>query len=1133
MKSELFRRLVVALLFMGALSSEAVSASEPSLKLHYRFGPLVDGKVKDVSGNGYDAMLCNSACVRQIDTCGILDLDTSDGYLDMGSTTGNLIATLGDFTISTYTYIDPSSNISGDGNFLWAFASQDFCTQTSGKYIAYRVNAQRYAQSTGGWNNEKVVVSSGLAATKGVWAHVCYTQSDTKGTLYLNGSVLKTSTASYKPSDIGVATTCNWIGRPPFSGDSYLKGLMVSDFRIYNRALNAAEVGKLTAAMVEVNSAFSRIEMHAVADTFRLYGTSAVQNDMRLPQAMNSVVQIRWVSSDPSILSTKGFVHRPLFGSAAKTVQLTAIFKCGQDSVSKTFSVTVVPYPSDADCVRSDLKALQFSGNLNMLRSNLNLPSKGADGSTFSWTSSHLEYLSSKGEIGKLPAKGQGAKALQLTVTAKKGTSSQKKVFEISLPEDEGYTSYLFAYFTGNSGLQESIRFALSADGINYRALNNNNPILGSDSISSSKAIRDPHIYRGPDNNFYMVVTDMKCANGWSSNHGIVLLKSPDLVNWKHSIIDIAAVYPQFCNIKSAWAPQTIWDPAVGKLMIYWSMRTEGMPDVFHYAYTNTDFTALETAPKVLFDYPTSTIDADIIYANGIYNLFFKTEGTGNGIKKAISKELTGPYHVVDDHYLQQTRSSVEGSCVFRLINSDTYILMYDVYTSGRYEFTSSTDLNRFKIVNNVSMNFSPRHGTVIPITTEEARRLTSKWGLAVDMTVLSSGSPSAKKNNVVVDETDHNVFIPVRPGTNLKAFDPKLTVLPGMIITPEGAQDFSKGALDYTLRLNDTLQHYTVSVAVNRNPILEGYYADPEILFSAKTGKFYLYPTSDGFAGWSGTSFRCFSSENLETWKDEGKIIDLEAGDVVWAATNAWAPCIVEKKINGVYQYFYYFCANKKIGVAVSCSPTGPFIDSGKALITSKPPGITSGQEIDPDVFTDPVSGKSYLYWGNGYMAGVELNEDMVSIKKETMKVMTPNSTFREAVYVIFRQGVYYFMWSEDDTGSPNYKVRYATSNSPLGKLTIPSDNIVIARDNGLAIYGTGHNSVLQLPGKDEWYIVYHRLTRPKGITLSSPGFYREVCMDKLEFNSDGSIKRTKPTLEGISPVTLRANLKQTGLQR
>ncbi len=94
-------------------------------------------------------------------------------------------------------------------------------------------------------------------------------------------------------------------------------------------------------------------------------------------------------------------------------------------------------------------------------------------------------------------------------------------------------------------------------------------------------------------------------------------------------------------------------------------------------------------------------------------------------------------------------------------------------------------------------------------------------------------------------------------------------------------------------------------------------------------------------------------------------------------------------KKIDGKYKYFFYFSGNtpdgKAIGVATADHPCGPFTDSGQPIINRRPKGQNHGQQIDVDVFEDPVSGKSYLYWGNGYMAGAELNEDMMSIKPET----------------------------------------------------------------------------------------------------------------------------------------------------
>ena len=611
---------------------------------------------------------------------------------------------------------------------------------------------------------------------------------------------------------------------------------------------------------------------------------------------------------------------------------------------------------------------------------------------------------------------------------------------------EKDLTAYLFVYFTGNSVEEEAVRYAVSADGYHYYHLNNNKPVIDSKVISSTGGVRDPHILRGDDGKtFYMVLTDMTSSKGWDSNRAMILLKSTDLVNWKSSIVNIQTTFPGNENLKRVWAPQTIYDAKVGKYLIYFSLQHAGGPDKIYYAYANKDFTALESAPKLLF-VPKSEracIDGDIIEKDGVYHLFYKTETEKPGIKVATTTDLTSGKWTENDNYLQQTKDGVEGSSVFKLNNSDEYILMYDVYTKGRYEFTKTKDLENFTVINNdISMDFNPRHGTILPITRSELKRITAKWG------------------------------------------------------TPE---KFPK---------------------VNNNPVLEGYYADPEILYSNKTKKYYIYPTSDGFDGWSGYYFKTFSSDNLVDWKDEGVIIDLKK-DVTWANRNAWAPCIVEKKIKGKYQYFYYFTAAQKVGVAVSDNPTGPFKDSGKAIVSTRPEGIKDGQEIDPDVFTDPKTGKSYLYWGNMYMGVAELNPDMASLKLCTTKVIAVKNSYIEGIYVIYSKGKYYFFWSEDDTRSPNYKVRYGISNSPTGPLEIPENNIVIQGLPNLGIHATGHNSVLQTPNKDEWYITYHRFSYPTGIKMGDAGgFHREVCIDKLEFNADGTIKQVTPTHTGIEAI-------------
>lgn len=618
--------------------------------------------------------------------------------------------------------------------------------------------------------------------------------------------------------------------------------------------------------------------------------------------------------------------------------------------------------------------------------------------------------------------------------------AQQKAIFE------KDYVAYLFTYFTGNHMNEEAVHYAVSMDGYSYWTLNDNKPIIDSKVISSTGGVRDPHILRCEDGkSFYMVVTDMVSDNGWDSNRGMVLLKSTDLVNWSHSIINMQKRYSGQEKLKRVWAPQTVYDPEVKKYMVYWSMKYGDGADIIYYAYANDEFTDLIGEPKPLFlpENGRSCIDGDIVYKDGIFHLFYKTEGHGNGIKVATTHSLTSGKWKEEPDYKQQTTDAVEGAGTFKLINQDKYVLIYDVYMKGKYQFTETTDLKNFKVIDNdIKMNFHPRHGTIIPITHNELKDITDKWGKPAELGELP------------------------------------------------------------------------------KNSILPGFHADPEILYSQQTQKYYIYSTTDGQPGWGGWNFSVFSSPDLKEWTDEGVMLDLKSDQVPWAIGNAWAPCIEEKKIKGEYKYFFYYSGHpkdgkdKQIGVAVSNSPVGPFVDLGHPIITSSPVG--HGQQIDVDVFTDPVSGKAYLYWGNGYMAGAELNKDMLSIKEKTVTVMTPQGgtlqdyAYREAAYVFYRNGLYYFMWSVDDTGSPNYHVAYGTSKSPLGPIKVAEKPIVLIQDPGKEIYGPAHNSVLQIPGTDEWYIVYHRIN--KWYLQDSPGVHREVCMDRMEFNEDGTIKPVVP---------------------
>jgi hypothetical protein len=298
---------------------------------------------------------------------------------------------------------------------------------------------------------------------------------------------------------------------------------------------------------------------------------------------------------------------------------------------------------------------------------------------------------------------------------------------------EKDYAAYLFVYFTGNKVEEEAIHFAISADGYNYKSLNDNKPVIDSKIISSTGGVRDPHILRCEDGKtFYMVVTDMTSSKGWDSNRAMILLKSTDLINWSSSIINIQNKYTGQEDLKRVWAPQTIYDPETKKYMVYWSMKHGDGQDIIYYAYANADFTDFEGEPKQLF-FPENgkpCIDGDIVLKDATLYMFYKTEGHGNGIKLATTNSLTSGKWTEHDDYIQQTPEAVEGSCVFRLINTDTYILMYDVYMKGKYQFCESIDMENFSIIDHeISMDFHPRHGSVIPVTHQELKALTAKWG--------------------------------------------------------------------------------------------------------------------------------------------------------------------------------------------------------------------------------------------------------------------------------------------------------------------------------------------------------------------------------------------------------------------
>ena len=239
-------------MMMSVLVSCMAMADESNLKVHFNFEEVSGTAVTDVV-SGVEAQLKNSATVIAVGPYHVLSLGSASGYLDMRRATGEIVKTLGDFTVSACYCVDVSADITGAGNFLWCFSRSLAIGQTTSAYTAYRLNVQRMATSSAGWANE-VGMEVGSASTKGRWVHVLYRQTGKKGELFINGSRMQVNTEMPVLNEIFTDTPAyNWIGRPPFSGDNYLTNTLIADFRLYGTAVSDEEVASLAAVADDID----------------------------------------------------------------------------------------------------------------------------------------------------------------------------------------------------------------------------------------------------------------------------------------------------------------------------------------------------------------------------------------------------------------------------------------------------------------------------------------------------------------------------------------------------------------------------------------------------------------------------------------------------------------------------------------------------------------------------------------------------------------------------------------------------------------------------------------------------------------------------------------------------------------
>jgi beta-xylosidase len=290
-------------------------------------------------------------------------------------------------------------------------------------------------------------------------------------------------------------------------------------------------------------------------------------------------------------------------------------------------------------------------------------------------------------------------------------------------------------------------------------------------------------------------------------------------------------------------------------------------------------------------------------------------------------------------------------------------------------------------------------------------------------------------------------------------------------------------------------------------NPVIhETFTPDPAaIVFGDSV---YLYTGKDeatpGVEKYVMREWQCFSSADLVHWKKYN--VPLRAADFKWVNDGAWASQVVYR--NGKF-YWYVAVGHKTIpgraiGVAVSDSPTGPFVDArGSALISNDmtPYYKSDKDDIDPTVLIDD-DGQAYIFWGNGQCYYARLNKNMIDLDGPIQPVEVPG--FSEGAWISKRNGWYYLTYAYQ---FPE-KIAYAMSRSINGPWKFQGV-INDITDNCIT------NSPAIIDFKGQSYFIYHNGRLPGG-----GSYRRSTCVDYLYYEDDGKIKPIVMTTKGVQSV-------------
>ena len=356
-----------------------------------------------------------------------------------------------------------------------------------------------------------------------------------------------------------------------------------------------------------------------------------------------------------------------------------------------------------------------------------------------------------------------------------------------------------------------------------------------------------------------------------------------------------------------------------------------------------------------------------------------------------------------------------------------------------------------------------------------------------------------------------------------------------------------SLGSCGSTAKSPSEVSEVVIEKSTGGNPIIDMYDEDGNIIYGGDPAVYvdgdtvYLYTGHDistdkevSEKTYHIPEYLCYSSTDLINWKNEGVVLNMHDVDWTRNSTSAWASQVIKYKDN----YYLYYCSwdkkargKQSIGVAVSSSPTGPFVDKGESLVNGliTKPESNAWNDIDPTVWVETdESGEEhrYLAWGNSLFYVCELNEDMISVKDlngdgditfgikegsgDIYSPMKGLGTFTEAPWLYRRQ---------DENGSyyGDYYLFYA-SQWRESMAYAHTDDLMFGEWQDYTIYmpptatcNTNHEAIFDFKGKT--YIMYHNGARPGG-----NGYRRSACLQELVWTDDGRIEPVTESAAGLS---------------